>query len=263
VTQDVWASGEAYETYMGRWSRRIATQFIAWLDAPAGLRWLDVGCGTGALTATVLAAAEPAEIVGAEPSAGFLSTARARITDPRASFQIADARAVPQPDERFDAVVSALVLNFVPEPEKAVAEWARVAAPGGTVATYLWDYIGGGMEFIKYFWDVAAELDPAVAELDEVRRFHINKPDPMRGLWEGAGLTDVKITSLETATVFADFDDYWRPFLGGQGPAPGYAMAQPEERRAEIRNLLAQRLPRDRDGSIPLVARAWAIRGTK
>ena len=259
----MWASGEAYETYMGRWSRRIAALFVSWLDAPAGLRWLDVGCGTGALTATVLGAAGPAEIVGAEPSEGFLATARARITDARVSFQIADARAIPQPDERFDAVVSGLVLNFVPEPEKAVAEWARVAAPGGTVATYLWDYTGRGMEFLKYFWDVATELDPTVAELDEVRRFHINKPDPMRGLWEGAGLTDVTITSLETATVFADFEDYWRPFLGGQGPAPGYAMAQPEERRAHIRDLLAQRLPRNQDGSIPLVARAWAIRGTK
>jgi SAM-dependent methyltransferase len=248
---------------MGRWSRRIAALFVAWLDAPAGQRWLDVGCGTGALTATVLGAAEPAEIVGAEPSEGFLATARARITDPRASFQIADARAIPQPDERFDAVVSGLVLNFVPEPEKAIGEWARVTVPGGTVATYLWDYTGGGMEFLKYFWDVATELDPAVAALDEVRRFHINKPDPMRGLWEGAGLTDVTITSLETATVFADFEDYWQPFLGGQGPAPGYAMAQPEERRAEIRDLLAQRLPRNQDGSIPLVARAWAIRGTK
>jgi SAM-dependent methyltransferase len=263
VTQDVWASGEAYEAYMGRWSRRIAALFVEWLAAPAGLRWLDVGCGTGALTATVLAAAEPAEAVGVDQSEGFVTTARTRITDPRASFSTADARAIPQPDERFDAVVSGLVLNFVPEPDKAVAEWARVAVQGGTVATYLWDYTGGGMEFLKYFWDVATELDPAVAELDEVRRFHINRPDPMRGLWEGAGLTDVTITSLETATVFADFDDYWRPFLGGQGPAPGYAMAQPEQRRAEIRDLLAQRLPRNQDGSIPLVARAWAIRGTK
>jgi SAM-dependent methyltransferase len=263
VTQDVWASGEAYETYMGRWSRRIAALFVEWLDAPAGLRWLDVGCGTGALTATALAAAEPAEIVGVEPSEGFLATARARITDPRVSFQSADARAIPQPDDRFDAVVSALVLNFVPEPEKAVAEWVRVAAPGGTVATYLWDYLGGGMEFLKYFWDVATGLDPAIGDLDEVRRFQINKPDPMRALWEGAGLAGVTITSLETATVFADFDDYWRPFLGGQGPAASYAMGLPEEKRAEIRDLLAQRLPRNRDGSIPLVARAWAIRGTK
>jgi SAM-dependent methyltransferase len=261
VTQDVWASGEAYETYMGRWSRRIAAQFLTWLAVPAGLRWLDVGCGTGALTATVLAAAEPAGIVGVDPSEGFMATARASITDPRASFRIADARDLPLPDNTFDAVVSGLVLNFVPEPAKAAAEWARVAAPGAVVATYLWDYVGG-MEFLNRFWAVATELDPAVAELEEVRRFRLNRPDPMRDLWAGAGLTDVSVTALETPTVFRDFDDYWRPFLGGQGPAPGYAMAQTEERRTAIRDLLEERLPRNPDGSIPLSARAWAIRGT-
>jgi hypothetical protein len=149
----------------------------------------------------------------------------------------------------------------VPEPAKAVAEWARVAAPGAVVATYLWDYVGG-MEFLNRFWAVATELDPAVAELEEVRRFRLNRPDPMRDLWAGAGLTDVSVTALETPTVFRDFDDYWRPFLGGQGPAPGYAMAQTEERRAAIRDLLEERLPRNPDGSIPLSARAWAIRGT-
>jgi SAM-dependent methyltransferase len=261
VTQDVWASGEAYERYMGRWSRRIATQFLAWLGVPPGMRWLDVGCGTGALTGTVLATAEPAEIVGVDPSEGFVATARAKLGDARASFRIGDARDLPLPDDRFDAVVSGLVLNFVPEPAKAVTEWARVAAPGGVVATYLWDYVGG-MEFLNRFWAVAIELDPAVAELEEVRRFQLNRPEPMRELWEGAGLSDVSITGLETPTVFRDFDDYWRPFLGGQGPAPGYAMAQSEERRAAIRDLLEERLPRNADGSIPLSARAWAIRGT-
>jgi SAM-dependent methyltransferase len=260
VTHEVWAVGDAYEAYVGRWSRRVAEVFLRWLDVPAGRRWLDVGCGTGALAATVLAVAEPAEVVGVDPSEGFLATARDRIDDPRATFRIGDARSLPLPDRRFDTVVSALTLNFVPDPSGAAAELARVAAPGGVVAAYVWDY-AEGMAMMRHFWDAATVLDPAVAELNEALRFPLCRPEPLARLWTDAGLAEVTVRPIEIPTVFADFDDYWDPFLGGQGPAPAYAMSLPEERRHALRELLRDRLPAGPDGTIPLTARAWAVRG--
>jgi SAM-dependent methyltransferase len=261
VMHEVWAVGDAYEAYVGRWSRRVAAAFVHRLEVPAGRRWLDVGCGTGALIATVLAAADPAQVVGVDTSAGFLANARARIGDPRSTFGAGDARALPLPGRRFDAVVSGLALNFVPDPRRAAAEFARVTASGGVAAAYVWDY-AEGMAMMRYFWDAAATLDPAAAELDEGRRFPLCRPEPLGGLWADAGLDPVTVEAIEVPTVFADFDDYWRPFLGGQGPAPGYVMSLTEEHRRALRDLLRARLPSAPDGSIPLTARAWAVRGT-
>lgn len=260
--QDVWAVGDAYESYVGRWSRRVAVPFLAWLGVGAGRRWLDVGCGTGALTATVLATAEPAEVTGVDPAAPFVAHAQAKVTDPRARFQTGDARSLPLPDNRFDAVISGLVLNFVPEPERAVAELTRVAAPGGTVAAYVWDY-ADGMALMRYFWDAAVALDPAAAGLDEGRRFPLCQPEPLAALWTDAGLGEVKVRPIEVPTVFTGFDDYWTPFLGGQGAAPSYLMRLDEQQRAAIRERLRAMMPTAPDGSIALVARVWAARGSR
>jgi SAM-dependent methyltransferase len=252
----VWTSGDAYDAYIGRWSRGVATAFVDWLAVPAGRRWLDVGCGTGALTAAVLASADPGHVLGVDPSPEFLATARTRIPDQRATFAAADARSLP--DGPFHAVVSGLALNFVPDPGRAVAEFARV---GGVVAAYVWDY-ADGMAMLRYFWDAAATLDPAAVELDEGRRFPLCGPEPLRTLWTEAGLHDVAVEAIDVPTVFTGFDDYWRPFLGGQGPAAGYAMSLPEGHRRDLGDLVRLRLPADEDGSIPLTARAWAVRGT-
>jgi SAM-dependent methyltransferase len=262
VVHEVWALGDAYEAYVGRWSRGVAAAFLRWLDVPAGRRWLDVGCGTGALTATVLAEAEPAEVVGVDPSEEFLTAAGTRIADTRASFRAGDARSLPFPDRRFDAVVSGLALNFVPDPRHAAAELARVAAPGAVAAAYVWDY-ADGMAMMRHFWDAATALDPDAAELDEGRRFPLCRPEPLRELWADAGLRAVAVQAIEVPTVFADFDDYWTPFLGGQGPAPGYTMSLTEQRRRALRDLLRARLPAGPHGSIPLTARAWAVRGLR
>jgi SAM-dependent methyltransferase len=260
MAQDVWSVGDAYEAYVGRWSRPVAEAFLHWLDLPAGRRWLDVGCGTGALTGTVLALADPAHVVGVDTSEGFLANARARIVDTRSSFRAGDARALPFPDRGFDAVVSGLALNFVPDPGRAAAEFARVAVSGGVAAAYVWDY-AEGMAMMRYFWDAASALDPAAAELDEGRRFPMCRPESLSELWADAGMDDVTVQAIEVPTVFADFDDYWRPFLGGQGPAPGYLMSLTDERRRALHDLLRGRLPFGLDGSIPLTARAWAVRG--
>ncbi|MGH7732020.1 MAG: class I SAM-dependent methyltransferase [Candidatus Eiseniibacteriota bacterium] len=255
-----WEAGDAYEFYVGRWSRRVAAEFVPWLGVPPGARWLDVGCGSGALTETVLRLASPREALGIDPSPGFV--AHAGRTVGRARFEIGDARALAAADGSFDAVVSGLVLNFVPRPDRALAEMARVTRAGGVVAFYVWDY-AGEMQCMRRFWDAATALDPGALDLDESRRFPICRPEPLERLAREAGLRDVVIRAIDARTRFASFDDYWDPFLGGQGPAPGYAVSLDEERGAALRARLLDRLPIAADGSIDLVARAWAARGTR
>jgi SAM-dependent methyltransferase len=258
---DVWAAGEGYEPYIGRWSRRVAPAFVDWLAVRAGADWLDVGCGTGALTQAIVQHARPRSVTAVDPSPGFLEYARARVTGPVA-FEVGDARALPVDTASVDAAVSGLVLNFVPEPARAVDEMRRAVRPGGTVAAYVWDY-AEGMALIRLFWDAAAALDPAAADLDEGRRFPLCRPDPLAALFTAAGLHGVEVRAIEIATDFRDFDDYWSPFLLGQGPAPTYAASLDEARRAALRDRLRARLPVAADGTIHLTARAWAVRGRR
>jgi len=259
---DAWDIADAYEPYVGRWSRLVARGFLGWLAVPPGRRWLDVGCGTGALAETVLALAAPGGVVGIDPSPAYVAFARERVTDPRARFEVGDARALQEAPASFDAVVSGLVLNFVPEPEGAVSEMARVARPGEVVAAYVWDY-AEGMRMMRHFWDAAGELDPRARELDEGRRFPLCKPEPLADLFRTAGLGEVEARAIDVPTVFRDFDDYWSPFLGGQAPAPGYAMSLSEERRAALRERIRAGLPTNAQGEHHLVARAWAVRGVR
>jgi SAM-dependent methyltransferase len=165
-------------------------------------------------------------------------------------------------DGELDAIVSGLVLNFIPDQKKAVSEMRRVAREGGTVAAYVWDY-GGEMQLMRYFWDAAAALSPKAGELDEAKRFPVCRPEPLEELFAAAGLRNVAVSKIDVLTVFRDFDDYWSPFLGGQGPAPGYCMSLPEADRAALRDRIRSALPVAKDGSIPLIARAWAVKGVK
>lgn len=258
---DVWAAGKLYEPYVGRWSRLVAREFLDWLAIPAGKDWLDVGCGTGALSQTVVERCSPSSVTGVDPSAAFIEHAKVHVQGP-ARFLVGDAQSLPLEAASADAAVSGLVLNFVPRPQAALAEMMRVVRPGGMVAAYVWDY-AGRMELMRYFWDAAVELDPAAGALDEGSRFPLCAPAPLAELFGGAGLQRVEGRQIEVPTRFTDFDDYWSPFLGGQGPAPGYAMSQDEVRRAALRDLIRSRLPIAADGSISLVARAWAVRGTR
>ncbi|MEV7563264.1 class I SAM-dependent methyltransferase [Streptomyces sp. NPDC089795] len=259
----MWATGEAYEPYVGRWSRSVARHFVLLLDAPPGGSWRDVGCGTGAVTRAVLDLAEPETVVGIDPSPGYVRYARRNITDPRALFVLADAVNLPFADATASAAVSGLVLNFVPDAPRAAAEMARAVRPGGLVAAYVWDFEEGGMEAIRAFWEAASALDPDARDLDEAVRFPLCGREPLRELLVGAGLDDVAVEAIGVPTHFSDFDDYWQPFLGGQGPAPAYVASLPQERRTELRERLRAALPRAADGSIPLRARAWAARGTR
>jgi SAM-dependent methyltransferase len=256
---DTWERGSAYERYVGRWSRQVAPQFLAWLGVPAGLKWLDVGCGTGALCAAILDRCAPAGVAGVEPSEGFLSAAKQNLAG-RASLHLGNASAIPVDSGSIHVVVSGLVLNFVPDQRAALAEMARVAAAGGTIAAYVWDY-AEGMQLMRLFWDAAVELDPGASALDEGVRFPLCRAAALERLFVDAGLRAVEVTAIEVPTRFANFDDYWQPFLGGQGPAPAYAMSLDEGARTRLRERIRERAPVRQDGSIALTAKAWAVRG--
>jgi len=260
--KDVWASATAYEPYVGRWSRRIARRFLEWLAAPPDCSWLDVGCGTGALTETILAVAAPKTVIGVDSATGYLDFARQHISNPRVRFEIGDAQSLPVETASCDMAISGLMLNFVWQPALAVSEMGRAGRPGGTVAAYVWDY-SGRMQFMRHFWNAVAALDPASRDLDEGRRFPLCDPEALSRLFRDRGLKSVETAPIDIWTVFRDFDDFWLPFLGGQGPAPGYAASLDEPRRAALRERLLAALPFAADGSIPLMARAWAVRGVR
>lgn len=258
--EEVWASGEAYESYVGRWSRLVARRFIEWLAVSPESLWLDVGCGTGALTETILQVAAPRAVKGIDAAEGFISFARRHIPDSRATFQLGEAQALPVPSGSSAVVVSGLVLNFVQQPHHAVAEMARATKPEGLVAAYVWDY-AGKMQFMRHFWNAAAALDPSAANLDEGKRFPICNPGALTELFLSAGLASVEVLPIDIWTEFKNFADFYSPFLGGQGPAPGYAVSLNEERQSALRERIRAALPFALDGSIPLMARAWAVRG--
>jgi SAM-dependent methyltransferase len=257
-----WSSGDTYEPYVGRWSRLVAPEFLEWLDVTEGSRWLDVGCGTGALSSAILKWKAPASLKGVDRSDAYVAFAGKNIDDQRARFEVGDAQSLPVDSGSFDAAVSGLVLNFVPEPGRMVAEMARAVRSEGTVALYVWDY-AGRMQLMRHFWNAAVALDPAARDLDEGRRFPICSPSALPDLFQKTNLKRVETHPIDVPTDFKDFDDYWSPFLGGQGPAPAYAMSLSEEKRLELRERIRAGLPFAIDGSIPLVARAWAVRGMK
>jgi SAM-dependent methyltransferase len=258
--RDTWALGTAYDRFMGRWSRAVADHFLSWLVIPPRAHWLEIGCGTGALTGRILELARPETVTACEPASGLLARAREACPDPRASFAAADAATLPHRAPGYDAVVSGLVLNFLPDPVASVRAMASAASRGGTVAAYVWDY-AEGMEFLRYFWDAAAELDPAAAGADEGRRFPVCQPQALTGVWTDAGLHSIRGHALEVLTAFPTFDDYWAPFEGGQGPAPTYLLTLSSNHRDALRSLVRSRLPAQADGSIVLKARAWAVAG--
>jgi len=255
---DTWERGSPYEQYVGRWSRRVAPPFLSWLSVPADRSWLDVGCGTGALCAAIVDRCFPSAVAGVEPSEGFLTTAKRNLADQVVLHQ-GTATAIPLGDASVDVVVSALVLNFIPDQRSALLEMARVTRNGGTIAAYVWDY-AGKMELMRVFWDAAVELNPSAANMDEGVRFPMCRPEPLKKLFAGAGLQGVEVKPIDIPTLFANFDEYWQPFLGGQGPAPAYAMSLDETARACLRDRIRKRLPTATNGSISLTARAWAVR---
>lgn len=258
--RDIWESASAYERFMGRWSRELGRVFVRWLDAPPGRHWLEVGCGTGALTSAILEIGRPASVVATDASEQFVAHARAALTDHRVEFRAASADRLPRRPAGYDVVASALVLNFLPDPTAALGAMRSLATDRAVVAACVWDY-AGGMEFLRHFWDAAVALDPGARQYDEGERFPVCSPSGLETAFRDAGFSRVTIEALDVATHFRNFEDYWEPFVGGPGPAPGYLASLPARHRQELAGRLAASIPRREDGSIALIARAWAARG--
>jgi len=204
----------------------------------------------------------PHSVVGADTSEEYIEFAYQHTHDRRIAFHLGDAQSLPVEPAAYDAVVSGIVLNFVPQPSLALSAMIRAVRLGGTVAAYVWDY-AHQMQFIRYFWDAAVTLDRTITVLDEGRRFPLFHQEPLGQMFRNADLEKVKVWSIDIATTFSNFDDYWSPFLGGQGPAPAYTMSLSEEKRVALREYIRKKLPISPDGSIPLIARAWAVLGAR
>ncbi len=259
MPQYEWKSWDSYDYYMGRWSRLVARRFLGWLSPARGLKWLDVGCGSGVLSTEIISQYNPAKVVAVDQSEGFVNTLGVLLEE-QAQCLVGNALALPVEAESADIVVSGLVLNFIAEPLIALAEMKRATTRGGTVAIYVWDY-PGTMDFLNKFWDTAVTLDPSARSLHEGTRFRNSNIEALKGLFEASGFAEIASTPIQIDTLFRDFDDFWNPFLGGQGPAPSYLMSLDDEHRTRLRTLLVESLPIRNDGSISMNARAWAVKG--
>lgn len=260
MTRDRWEDANAYDRYMGRWSRALARELLAWLEVRPGAAWLEVGCGTGALTEAICAVAKPEAVVACDTAPDYVSYCRERYRDDRLIVVPVPEDGYPPRAGGYDVVVSSLVLNFIPAPVDALVRMREACAPGGSVAACVWDY-AQGMEFLRVFWDAAVALDPGALDLDEGRRFPLCRPEPLESAFRAAGLDHVRVVPISAATEFASFDDFWTPFVSGPGPAPGYVAslgASARERLADrLRATLGTQQP------IALNARAWAARGVR
>jgi len=259
---EVFSEARAYERFMGRWSRSLAPQLVRFAGVRDGDTVLDVGSGTGALTAAVATVAPSSRIVGIDPSATYVTLAQSQHGNARISFEVGDAQQMRFEPAMFDRTLSLLVMNFIPDPRKALEEMKRVTKPNGTIAAAVWDY-GDGMGMLRVFWDEAIELHPMNVGKDE-RNMPLCRQGELAALWKQQGLRDVVEEALTIETRFASFDDVWAPFLEKQGPAGAYVAALTPPDRETLRNRLRKRLlGSEPDKPITMRARAWAVRGTK
>ena len=256
------SSGDGYEMQMGRWSRRLAELFLDFCGCCDEEVILDAGCGTGALTAAILRRTNTAKVSGIDFSAPYVEHARQTIPDARARFSVGDICALPDEGSSFDRVLSLLVLHFVPEANRAVAELRRVARPGATVGAAVWD--GGGLVAYRMFFDTAAALLPSGDE-QRARNFRrpMTRPGELADAWRACGLTDVRDTMLTIRMEFASFNDYWMPYEGKDGPGAQYMAALDPDQKDHLRNAVRLAyLAGDPDGPRSYAATAWAVKGT-
>ena len=252
----LFTDGGAYERQMGRWSRLIGESFLDWLALPSGLRCLDVGCGNGAFTEVLVARCAPASVVGVDPSGGQLDFAKKRPGAESADFRVGDAQALPFADGSFDAALMALVISFVPEPAKAVAEMARVVRPGGWVATYMWDITNGGLPLVPLYraakslgLTTPGSANPAVSRREALEQ-----------LWQQAGLAGIEAQAFRTKVRYVDFDDFWVSSTTG-GPAGQWIKTMTPETHEQLRACAREQLPTEKDGSISYEVFANAVKG--
>lgn len=257
-TEHKFDDGDAYEQYMGRWTRAAGSAFLEWLAPPAGASWLDVGCGTGAFTELVIDNCAPASVVAVDPAETQLDRAREKAVAQRVAFRVADAQNLPMADDAFDVVVAALVINFIPDRPKGISEMRRVCRPGGVVAGYVWDFVNDGQ--------------PARPIRQGLRAIGI-EPEPVPGqaesdlaslqeLFAGAGLENIAVQSTDLALSYSDFDNFWEMMTIRRTPAVKTILALPEADRARLIDAVRAELPPAEDGSVVCGACINAIKAS-
>ncbi len=251
------SDGGAYEKLMGRWSKKVGDQFLDWLNPAPHLNWLDVGCGNGAFTENVIDRCKPSSVTGIDPSEGQIAYARQRPGTAAAKFEIGDAQSLPFAEKQFDITVMALVIIFIPDPAKAIAEQRRVIKPGGTIATYMWDMPGGGFPGI-HIYDAFKAMDlPNPRPVNS----HLSTKDAMRDIWQKAGLANVETETFHITVSFDSFEDYWETFNLPAGPQAKMLQSLSAQRLDDIRQLLRESLPIAADGRIAFQSFANAVKG--
>jgi SAM-dependent methyltransferase len=247
--------GVAYERFMGSWSRKAGTTFLEWLAIPSGLRWLDIGCGTGAFTELVLATQSPAAIVGIDPAASQIDYARRRQLGARADFYLSDAEQLSFPSGTFDVVASALVMTFIRDRPRALAEMVRVCRSGGSVASYVWDLFGG----YNPGWPLARALHQVGIDPAPMPGIETSSLTALTRLFEAAGLDDIRVRTIDVTETFTNFEDYWQSQAPAFSPQGRVIAALSGKTRAKVIDAVQALLPPERDGSITYAARANAI----
>jgi ubiquinone/menaquinone biosynthesis C-methylase UbiE len=257
VADQLFSDGEIYERLMGRWSRLVGKTFLAWLDAPKNLQWLDVGCGNGAFTEELIAQCAPATVVAIDPSDDQLAYARKLPGAKIADFRVGDAQDLPFADASFDVAIMALVISFLRDPAKAVLEMARVVRPGGWVATYMWDIPGGG-----------TPVDPIYVEMESMGMTSVRPSNPtvsrretMQELWQKAGLDSVETRVIRIPVLYSDFNDFWNSNAAPIGPQGKLIDEMSAIAREELRARLRRRLPVTLDRRIVYESFANAVKG--
>jgi SAM-dependent methyltransferase len=257
----MFGDAEAYERFMGRWSRAVAPLLVDFTSLPAEGRILDVGSGTGSLAFAIAERKPQCHVLGIDPSEQYVGYANSRNPHKdRVSFETGDAQQLRYPDATFQACLSLLVVNFIPEPAKALRELRRVTRPGAWISAAVWDY-GAGMRMLRLFWDAAVSTDANAEKRDE-KHMPLCRAGELSQAWQQAGLEDIHEQPLEITMRFASFADYWDPFLLGQGPAGAYVRGLDGSRRATLRAEVRRRLSLTGDSEpFSLPARVWAVRG--
>ncbi len=256
-TTSFFTDGDAYERFMGRWSRAAGTTFLDWLALPRQLHWLDVGCGTGAFTELIIERCDPKLVDAIDPAEDQIAFARRRKAAARATFRSGDAQALPYPDHAFDVAAMALVISFVPDPFKAAAEMKRVVKPGGTVATYMWDFSSRG--FTQ--WPLIEALATMNVNVPPMPGFRNSFIDSLTGFFEAAGLTQIATRHIDIEVAYADFDDYWASQTALPNPTVQLIRKMPPSDVERLKAYLRENLPTAPDGRIAYPARANAIKG--
>ena len=254
---NLFADGKTYERLMGRWSQLAGAKFLDWLDAPKGLRWIDVGCGNGAFTEVLIARCSPAAVTGIDPSDGQLAYARTRPGTTLAQFRVADAQSLPFADKSFDAASMALVITFIPDPLKAAAEMARVVKPGGIVATYMWDFDSRGFPLAPLYEAMKSLKIPVTLPPGRTASCQ----NEMRAIWQNAGLQSVASEVIRIRVSYSDFDDFWDSNTLPVGPSGKLLAELPPSTREKLRTRLREQLPIGADGRIAYEATANAVKG--